>query len=176
MAFGGKRQLQAAKQLLIPGARGQHQPVSGISAGTGFDPHFVAARRPVEHGFAEMSLGAGGHGTSEVLAIAGLGVEVSGPRIKHRHEITLQPESGKPLASLAGSQHLVRQSVLPCAPQRSRNHHALRWADHQSANDFHQRLSADAFQLPPQLVRPLNEWDVQRVLKVGLPNDATVAV
>src|SRR5207244_4360936 len=72
--------------------------------------------------------------------------------------------------------HLVRKPVLLRTPQRSRDDHAVPRTDHQSANDFHQRFPADTLQLAPQLVRPLNEGDVQRVLEVRLPYDATVPV
>src|ERR1700741_334037 len=66
--------------------------------------------------------------------------------------------------------------MLLFASQRAGYDHSSGRADHQAAGDLHEGCPADAFELPPQFVRPLNERDVQRMLEVRLTDDATVAV
>ena len=73
-------------------------------------------------------------------------------------------------------QNFVRQGVFSGAPQRARHDHPILRADHQSAGDLHQRCAARVLQLAPQLVRALNERDIQRVLEISLPNDPAVTM
>ena len=70
----------------------------------------------------------------------------------------------------------MRQAVLGCATQSTRDYHTVREADHQAAVDGHQRRSAALLELPPELVGAPHQRNVERVLEVGLADDAAIAV
>src|SRR6266566_3337697 len=114
--------------------------------------------------------------SADVRARARLWVQVSSARIQHRDEVGRQAKGGKPFAHFDRRQYLVRQFMFPGASQRSRYDHPFERADHQSASNLHEWAAARILQLSPQLVGAPDERHVERVLKVGLADDATVTV
>ena len=66
--------------------------------------------------------------------------------------------------------------MLANASQGTGYDHPVDRTDHQAASDFHERCLAHFLEIAPQLMGPLHQGHVQRMLEVRLPNDATIAV
>src|SRR5450759_819650 len=171
-----ERQLKIARESGVPCSRGEHQAMRGVCTGASAYANSFAIRIPFEHGVVEACFRASGPRRIEMCLVARLRVEVAGPWVEHSDEVRREPECGEPLVNLRRSQNFVRKVVLARASQRAGDDHSVARADHEPARDLHQRCSARRLQLAPQFVRSLDQRHVQRMLEVGLANNATVPV
>ena len=108
--------------------------------------------------------------------IARFRIEVTRARIQYCNEVRLELKRGESLVNLCRSQNFVRQIVLTRATQRARHDHSARRSNHEAASDLYQGFSATLLQLTPKVVGSLDQGDIERMLEVRLPDDATVAV
>ena len=106
----------------------------------------------------------------------GLRKQHPGPRLEERNLTGLQLELGKALASLELTELLVRQPMLPGAPSRPGDEGAAGRPDHESAGGDQQLAIALFLERGPPLIGSLHQRHVLRMLEVGLPDDAALAV
>src|SRR5450759_5241861 len=158
-----ERQLKIARESGVPCSRGEHQAMRGVCTGASAYANSFAIRIPFEHGLVEACFRASGPRRIEMCLVARLRVEVARPGGEKRDEGRRR-------------QNFVRKVVLARASQRAGDDHSVARADHEPARDLHQRCSARRLQLAPQFVRSLDQRHVQRMLEVGLANNATVPV
>src|SRR2546426_262583 len=135
-----------------------------------------AVRLPTQHRFVEMQIRSLFSRQGQMRLDASFGKENSGARLPDGDHFLRGFQRGEALPDLVGRKDLMLQTVLGRASSCAGNHRALRAPNHQSAGPAEQGTAPFEFQHRPQLVRALDEGDVERMLEVGLANDAGLPV
>ena len=159
-----------------PGARAQCQPTSIVRAFARHDARSAAGHAPFEHGLFDEHLGAGRTGELEVSGDAAFRIENTRSRLVKRAHLVRYGESRKAPSDVGGGELFVLEPVFACAAECTRDEHTVLLADHQSARLMKESLGGAALEIGPELIGPLNEWHVMRMLVVRLANDSRQAV
>jgi hypothetical protein len=85
-----------------------------------------------------------------------------------------KPVAGEALGQFLAGQHLVGQLVLEAGLQRAFEHPTVGWPGVDRSGDVQEPLASPGLDASPQLVGPLQEYHVGRVLVVGQADDARV--
>jgi hypothetical protein len=107
---------------------------------------------------------------------ARLGEEDAGARLEQRYGVVGRVVHREAAPHFRRRQHLVWDAVLHGAASRAGDERTVGRADHQAAGLLEERSAGLTLQLRPQLVRAPDERYVERVLEVGLADDARAPV
>src|SRR5690348_8529193 len=107
----------------------------------------------------------------EVSSVALFRIEPACPQIQNCNEILLKIKCGVALLHICRRKDFVGETMLVCAPQCSLHKHSVFAADHQTAMNVVQHSK-----IIPQLVCPLEQRNVHRMLEVHLADDSAVTM
>jgi hypothetical protein len=171
-----RKRRRKRKQGICPGAGGEEEAAGDIGAGGGVDGDSIAARFPSDHRLVEAKSGAVFGGDFEMGLDGELRKETSSAGFPDGDHVVGWLEDWKAASQFGGGKDLVGEFVLLGAALRADEEDAVGRADHQAAGLLEELSAGGFFQVGPQLIGALDERHVERVLEIGLADDAGQAV